>query len=135
MPQMDAEKDLVTLLKSISPSLIDGEFVFCSFENACYGDYSGFTPIAAVQEGEGLTLVIPKFKADERQLSYEAVFKCIRLNVHSSLEAIGLTAAVSRKLSDHGICANVIAGYFHDHIFVSSEHAHKSISALEELSG
>jgi hypothetical protein len=49
------------------------------------------------------------------------------------LDAVGLTAAFSSKLAEHGISANVIAGYFHDHIFVQKEHAEKAIAALNEL--
>jgi len=131
---MSGERDLEKLLTSISPSLIDGEFVFYSFKNARYGDHSDLEPIAAVIESEGLTLVIPKSKADEHELNYTSVFRGITLKVHSSLDAVGLTAAVSSKLTEHGISANVIAGYFHDHVFVPSEHAEKAITALNELS-
>jgi len=131
---MSGERDLGKLLTSISPLLIDGEFVFCSFKSARYGDYSDLDPIAAVIESEGLTIVIPKSKADEHELDYASVYRGITLKVHSSLDAVGLTAAVSSKLTEHGISANVIAGYFHDHVFVPSEHAEKAITALNELS-
>jgi hypothetical protein len=53
--------------------------------------------------------------------------------VHSSLETVGLTAAFSTKLGEHGISANVIAGYYHDHIFVQSDLAKSAIDALHEL--
>ena len=130
---MSGERDLEKLLASMSPSLIDGEFVFCSIKSARYGAQSDLEPIAAVTESEGLTLVIPKSKADEHELNYESVFRGITLKVHSSLDAVGLTAAFSSKLTEHGISANVIAGYFHDHIFVQSEHAEKAIAVLNEL--
>lgn len=130
---MHGERELEKLLSSMSPVLIEGEFVFYSFKNARYGDHSHLEPIAAITEREGLTLVIPKPKADEYELVYELVFKSITLMVHSSLEAVGLTAALSTKLSEHGISANVIAGYFHDHIFVQRDHAERAIAALDEL--
>jgi hypothetical protein len=130
---MSGEKDLDKLLPAISPVLMAGEFVFCSFEKALYGDHSDLQPIAAVTESEGLTLVIPKSKADEHRLEYESVFRGITLNVHSSLDAVGLTAAFSSKLTERGISANVIAGYFHDHIFVQNELAVKAIAAINEL--
>ena len=117
----------------MSPALIAGEFVFCSFEKARYGDHPDLEPIATVSENEGLTLVIPKSRADERKIEYESVFRCITLNVHSSLDAVGLTAAFSSKLTEHGISANVVAGYFHDHIFVQKKHAEKAIEAINEL--
>lgn len=112
---------------------MDGEYVFCSFENARYGSGQELEPVAACMETEGLTLVIPRAKADQHQLSYQSVFRGITLRVHSSLEAVGLTAAFTTKLSQHGISANVIAGYFHDHIFVRSDHADIAMAALSEL--
>ena len=130
---MTGEKDLKKLLSSMSPTLLDGEYVFCTFPNAHYGDHSELAPIASFIEPEGLSLVVPKSKADEQRLSYACVFKGITLSVHSSLEAVGLTAAVSRKLTEHGISANVVAGYFHDHIFVPKEHAEKAIEALNKF--
>ena len=83
---MTGEKDLDKLLSSISPELLDGEYVFCTFQNAHYGDHSDLEPIASFIESEGLTLVVPKSKANEQGLSYESVFKGITLRVHSSLE-------------------------------------------------
>lgn len=130
---MMGETDLTTLLASMAPALIDGDFVFCSFADAGYGDHADLEPIAAMAEPEGLTLVIPRAKADARGLDYTSVFRGITLRVHSSLEAVGLTAAFSRKLTEHGISANVIAGYFHDHIFVQRDHAEQALAALMEL--
>lgn len=130
---MSGEKNLAKLLAAVSPALLAGEFVFCSFEKARYGDRPDLEPIATITESEGLTLVIPKSKADEEGIRYESVFRCITLNVHSSLDAVGLTAAFSNKLAEHGISANVVAGYFHDHIFVQNENAEKAIAAIIEL--
>ena len=131
---MTGVKDLKELLTGISPRQIDGEFVYLTFQNARYGDHSDLEPIAAFYETEGLTLIAPKSRADEKGFEYESVFKGITLSVHSSLDAVGLTAAFSSKLAEHGISANVIAGYYHDHIFVQIEHADKAIEALNELS-
>ena len=54
------------------------------------------------------------------------------LMIHSSLDAVGLTAAVASRLADHGISANVVAGYYHDHIFVPVEAAEQALGALKE---
>ena len=130
---MTGERNLEKLLTSLSPVLLDGEFVFLSFENARYGDYVGLEPIAALAEKEGLSLVVPRTKAEEHGLSYESVFRRITLEVHSSLDAVGLTAALANKLTEHGISANVMAGYFHDHLFVQSQEAESAVAALSEL--
>lgn len=130
---MSGEKDLSQLLQAMSPELIEGEFVFCTFEGARYGAHSELEPIGAFQESEGLTLIIPRNKADQYQIEYDSVYKGITLQVHSSLNAVGLTAAFSKALTEHSISANVVAGYFHDHIFVQAELAEAAMNALAEL--
>ena len=130
---MAGEKNLRKLLSSMSPKLIDGEYVFCTVENSNYGDYAEAKPIASFAEEEGLTLVLLKESAEKFGLHYEGIFKCITLSVHSSLQAVGLTAAVSTKLSEHQISANVIAARYHDHIFVPARFAEKALSVLSEF--
>ena len=126
------KKNLNKLLASISPRLLSGEFVFCTVQGK-YGDYADLSPLATFIESEGLTLVITEENAIKANLSYESIFKCITLTVHSSLDAVGLTAAVSGKLAEKGISANVIAAYYHDHIFVQTEMAELAIKALNEF--
>ncbi|CAA6680108.1 MULTISPECIES: ACT domain-containing protein [unclassified Lentimonas] len=131
---MSGESNLSKLLSNLSPALLAGEFVFLSFRGSHYGDHADLEPIASVMECEGLTLVIPRQKAEEHGFEYESAFRAITLNVHSSLEAVGLTAAISSKLSEYGVSANVIAGYFHDHIFVPNTLAEQAVVAINELS-
>ncbi len=130
---MPGEKDLDLLLKNLSPILLDGEFVFCSFADAAYGDRAELEPLAAIREAEGLTLVVPKSAADACALDYESTFRAITLRVHSSLDAVGLTAAFAGKLGENGISANVLAGFYHDHILVAAADAEKALAALEQL--
>lgn len=131
---MTGEKNLEILLRSMSPVLTEGVYVFCTVKNSKYGDYAETRPIASFVEAEGLTLVLLKEAADGAGLSYEGVFRCITHGVHSSLEAVGLTAAVAGKLAAHGIAANLIAAYYHDHVFVQSELAERAIGILSEYS-
>jgi len=130
---MTGETNLTVLLSSMTPKLLEEEFVFCNVLNGKYGDYSALSPIATFMEYEGLTLVLNKSNADKAKLSYESIFKCIALQIHSSLDAVGLTAAVSSKLAEKGISANVIAAYYHDHIFVPSNKARLAMEALNEF--
>lgn len=131
---MTGETDLDTLLASLAPQLMDGDYVFCTVRGAAYGDFAQLSPVASFREAEGLTLLLAREKADQAGLPYESIFKGITLTVHSSLDAIGLTAAVSSKLADKGISANVIAAYYHDHIFVPAGRADDALSALKALS-
>jgi|SaaInl5LU_22_DNA_1037371.scaffolds.fasta_scaffold39677_2 hypothetical protein len=130
---MAGETNLTSLLKSMAPSLLAGEYVFVSFANAQYGDHANLQPIAMVHEVEGVTLVVPRDVADEHGLAYHAVFCCITLTVHSSLEAVGLTAAVSAQLASRDISANVVAGYYHDHIFVPAAQAAQAMALLSSM--
>lgn len=130
---MAAINDLEIILKSMSPELIEGNYVFCTV-NGALSDYLALEPIATFQEKEGLTLVLEEEKAAAAKLDFDAIFSLITLSVHSSLEAVGLTAAFATKLGSYGISANVVAGYYHDHIFVQKDKADAAMSALKEFS-
>ena len=129
---MSAERDLNKLLSSISPKLLPKEYVFCTLKGK-YGDYANLEPIASFKEEEGLTLVITKESAISANLEFESSFRAITLTVHSSLDAVGLTAAISTKLAQKNISANVIAAYYHDHIFVPANRAKEALKALNEF--
>lgn len=116
---MVGETNLNKLLASMSPKLISGEYVFCSIKDDANLE-ERLAPLSTFREEEGLTVVITKEIAIENALPFESVFKGITLTVHSSLNAVGLTAAVSSKLAENNISANVIAAYYHDHIFVQA---------------
>ena len=87
-----------------------------------------------VEESEGVTLILPVDAAREAGLTvvYEAAW--LTLAVHSSLDAIGLTAAVSGALTAAGIPCNVIAGTYHDHLLVPAARAAEAHTLLTELS-
>lgn len=125
--------NLDQLLKSLKPRLMEPEFVFCTVSENLK-DYLLLDPVATFMEAEGLTPVLEKSIAYKAGLSSEGSFKQITLTVHSSLEAVGLTAAVATKLASKGISANVIAAFYHDHIFVQSSKADDALEALHELS-
>jgi uncharacterized protein len=129
---MSGETNLAKLLASMKPSISDECFVFITAKTRKI-DLAQMEPWALISEDEGTTLIIDKGKADSNNLSYQGVFKRITLTVHSSLEAVGLTAAVSTKLAEHGISANVVAAFFHDHIFIPEGKAEQAMEALEEL--
>lgn len=126
-------ENLEELLGSMSPELIEDEYVFCTVPDGKYGDYMDLSPLATFIEAEGMTLVVSRENADNSGLKYDGVFRCITLTVHSSLEAIGLTAAVSAKLSEHQISANIIAAFYHDHVFVPARSAEEALGLLSEF--
>lgn len=129
---MTAITDLDTLLRSMSPQLIECSYVFCSVPGRL-ADYLVLDPIAIFRETEGLTLVLEHTQAVAAGFAFEGRFRLITLTVHSSLAAVGLTAAVASKLATHGISANVIAAYYHDHIFVQDDKAELAMAVLAEF--
>ncbi|NGN96455.1 ACT domain-containing protein [Grimontia sp. S25] len=125
--------DLDALLASMKPKLMQDEFVFCTVSGEL-ADFIELAPLATFQEAEGLTLLLEKSVADSASMVFEGVYRQITLTVHSSLDAVGLTAAVSTKLAEKGISANLLAAYYHDHIFVQAEKAEAALAALLEFS-
>ena len=82
---------------------------------------------AVIREEEGTTAILPGECAG-------MPFARITLTVHSALEGVGLTAAVSGALAEAGIACNVVAGYHHDHLFVPWDRRDEALAVLRRLS-
>jgi uncharacterized protein len=121
--------DLSELLRGLQPEIRPGNFVMVSTNSQ-----TGLQALASVEEEEGTSLVLEQHKADAFRLEYSSVFAWITLTVHSSLDAVGLTAAVANTLASAGIPCNVLAGFFHDHLLVPSERVDDAMAALARLS-
>lgn len=129
---MSGEKDLQQLLKTMKPEHNPGDYVFCKVENL-----EGISLIDIemfFKEKEAITLILKKEIADILQLDYSVIMSWITLTVHSSLEAVGLTAAFSKALSEQEISCNVVAAFYHDHIFVSKKDTEKAMEILRLFS-
>ena len=129
---MSGETNLNVLLSSLDPILNEGEYVFINLQepNARALDHC----ICFFKEAEGNTYILSQSKANEFEFSYDFVASWITLKVHSSLEAVGLTAVFSSELAKNHIGCNVVAGYHHDHIFVAVEDGRKAIDVLSKIS-
>lgn len=133
MSATDGERDLATLLRTLRPVRRPGTWVWVSVPADAVP--AGVRPDVTVVEDEGTTLVLRREDADALGLGH--VFPCswLTLRVHSSLEAVGLTAAVAAALTDAGIPANVVAGRFHDHLLVPEDRADEAVAVLTALAG
>jgi hypothetical protein len=85
---------------------------------------------AVVKEGRLTTIVLPVEAAERAGQATTDRFAWLTLTVQSSLDAVGLTAAVSARLAAIGIPCNVLAGYHHDHLLVPIDRVDDAIAAL-----
>jgi hypothetical protein len=121
------------MIGGMTPSRIPGEFVFVSLPEAADAQALTDSAIASFREAEGLSLVLPFDVAQRQGLANLLPMVCITLNVYSSLEGVGLTAAVAQALAEEGIACNMIAAYHHDHAFVPAGDADRAIAVLQRL--
>ena len=128
---MAGVSDLDQLLATLEPQVRDGEYVYV----ADPGWSSALGAEAVIHEAEGSAMVLRREVADEAGLTYDVVLSWITLTVHSSLEAVGLTAAFSTALGHAGISCNVLAGLYHDHVLVPVGRRDDAVGVLRELSG
>ena len=126
-----AVSDLQQMIGGMAPALNAGVYAYVCVPHGT--DTAGTHAMASVHEAEGLTLVLPEAQAQAR--GWPVLLRCawITLHVHSDLNAYGLTAAFAKTLSDAQISCNVLAGAYHDHIFVPAEQAEAAIAALRRL--
>jgi len=128
---MASQQSCRELLVNLAPNLDPDPWVFTPLSTETEPSFSDKGVFALIREDEGLTAIqraIPKTTHDDPPL-----FARITLQVYSDLEAVGLTAAISRALTDRGICANVVAGFHHDHVFVPFHRGEEALQCLKNL--
>ncbi len=125
---MSGETNLKVLINNMEPVLNKGTYVFTTVKDI--NSIPREITVCEIKELEGTTIVLSKENADKYGLSYEYIAAWITLNIHSSLDAVGLTAAFSSELGNNNISCNVVAGYYHDHIFVDVRDQEKAMTTL-----
>ena len=128
--RVPGEHDLARMLASLDVEQQPGLFTFVT------GDWPALRSRARaiVEEPEGTTYVVTVADAVEVGAPVEFVAVWLTLTVWSSLESVGLTAAMSTALAEAGVPSNVIAGYHHDHLLVPAGDADEAIRVLRKLS-
>ena len=128
---VDGSADLGALLAHLEPVLRPGEYVFCTLPARVIP--AGVAPLLVFQEDEGTTLVVQRSDARRIGKSYSTSWAWVSLEVHSSLEAVGLLAVVSAALAGGGISCNVVSAYHHDHLFVPLDRGEEALVILRSL--
>ena len=129
---MSKDNKLSTVLANLSPQLNEGKYVFVTTELINHVPLTKI--ISLIQEDEGFSLILKKEVADRLNLQYSYVASWITLSLPTSLDAVGLTAAFSNELAKNKISCNVVAGFYHDHIFVDHKDTKAALSVLNSMS-
>jgi hypothetical protein len=130
---MPGERDLQTLIRSMSPQLKDETYVFATSPDGFPLDVLQDSTMT-FREPEGLTLVVPETSAKKHGMPFQDRWALITLNVHSDLQAIGFLAAITNALAQAEISVNAVSAFFHDHLFVPWDKRMLALETLESLS-
>ena len=117
----------------MTPELQLGDFVFVTTDDLALIGAVSSEAISTFKEKEGMSMLIPADFAQKSDFNVDHPMRCITLNVYSSLEGVGLTAAVATALGNASIPCNMIAAFHHDHVFVPSDMCEAAMKVLTQL--
>ena len=122
--------DLEEMLRTLTVSVRPDRYTFLSTEEVpALGD--GVAAVLTEAEGTTVVTTVARAEAEGWPVDFEAAW--LTLDVHSALEAVGLTAAFSAALGAAEIPCNVLAGFHHDHLLVPADRADEAVAVLEGL--
>jgi len=128
---MSGSTDLKETLKSLKVTCDNVEYGFTSLEDT--SKVSRDELLATFQEDGRLAIIAPVAYLQSQGVDYEGPFARLTIDLHTSLELVGLTAVIATKLAEHGVSANVVAAFYHDHVFVQHDLREKAIDLLISL--
>ncbi|HEY1135919.1 MAG TPA: ACT domain-containing protein [Xanthomonadaceae bacterium] len=123
------ETDLQRLLAGLSPALASRPR---AIRTQAHDAPVPAHAIMLFREDEGATVVV---EADDDNAAHadEPRWAQITLRIHSSLDAVGMMAAIATALADREIPCNAVSAYFHDHLFVPWARRDDAVDALRAL--
>lgn len=129
----DVIRDTQSMLANMTPVLKDGAFVFCATKDADVIARAVPLALGSFREEESMTLILGRADALALGFAGEMPMRRIVLEVFSSLEGVGLTAAVAGALAAEGIPCNMVAAFHHDHVFVPADMAERALAILSDM--
>lgn len=117
-------RERTAMLAGMAPVRNAGRY---AFRTLVQGEAVPESALGMFREAEGLSVIVPAETGDALPMAW------ITLSVHSALDGVGLTAAVSGALAEAGIACNMVAAHHHDHLFVPEEYAERAMAVLKAL--
>ena len=132
---MAGEMNLAKMLESLTVTVRPEPYVLITLPPDIDIPPMGNGVAAIIDEAEGPTIIATLSRAAHEEWPHDFVASWLTLDIHSALEAVGLTATFSRQLGRAGIPCNVIAGFYHDHILVPVDKTDAAVEVIEALRG
>lgn len=130
---MTVARSAEEMIGRMEPVIEPGAFVFVALGDDARAARVAGAALCLYREAEGLSAILPVAMARDEGLPCDQPMRCITLTVHSALDGVGLTAAVSGALAREGIPCNMVAAYHHDHAFVPAAMAEDALRVLRGL--
>jgi len=126
-------RDTDAMIAGMAPIAVPGLWHFCwlASDDARCARLRGIAR-ATLSEDDGWSLILDDETARREGLLSELPMAQITLQVHSALDGVGLTAAISKTLTEANVPCNIVAGFHHDHVFVPADRAEEAVALLLE---
>jgi hypothetical protein len=125
--------ETAAMISGMSPRLDPDTYLFCTSGNAAIIEHGKKLALSWFDETEGTSFIIRQAHAQTVEMEVSTAMSRIELQVFSSLDGIGLTAAVASALAAHSIACNMVAAFHHDHVFVPADRAEEAMAILRNL--
>ena len=121
--------DLGAMLRTLTVTRRPETYTFITLDTDAPALGDGVEAVISEAEGPTVVATLQRALAEGWPIGFTATW--LTLDIHSALEAVGLTATVARALTRAAIPCNVIAAYHHDHLRVPADRADEAILVLE----
>ncbi|WP_025770611.1 ACT domain-containing protein [Thioalkalivibrio sp. HK1] len=125
-------RDLDSMIAHLSVSVRTGKYTVVSLD-AGTAPSIGDGVEAVVHERQGDTVVATTQRAEREGWIGDFIASWLTIDVHSALDSVGLTAAISTALAEENIPCNVLAAFYHDHLLIPAQCEERAVAILDGL--
>ena len=130
---METVRDTHAMLAGVMPVLKQGGFVFCSTSDPVVAEQARHAALSWFREDEGTAMIVELEVAASFGFDITRPMNRIVLEVFSTLDGVGLTAAVSTALTSNNVPCNMVSAYHHDNVVVPVAMADRAMQVLHSL--